>query len=296
MSIMPRHLPLTALLVICGTACACTAYEEPPLPKTHLAERNRRLKEVKTALKRLETGDIHLTLKMLDHRDHRVRRRAARRFGELKVSNNDEVEKLAEALNDTHRYVRIEVASALAEIGTTAALDALIRALVDDDYKVRLWAFKGLVRAKNRSIPLLIQHLSSESPLRTLSYTDAIDEQHSIRERLVDCLTAIGKPAVPALKKVLPNENLEVRKSVATILGNIGRDAGEAIRELIEIADSEEDIELRKNALAAISAIGDVDPEVTPTLLSLAQGDNKVIAREARRVISELEKKARKKK
>ena len=283
-------LPVLVLLV----SATCQHYKEPPYPDPDLEARNARLAEVKRSLKTLESAGEAATLEMLGNPDHRVRRRAARRLGELRVSDSHVIEKLAAVIEDPRREVRIEAASALGKIGTPDALESLIRALADDDYKVRLWAFKGLVRSSDRSVTLLIRHLSSDSPLRSLSYFDEMDQRHDITELLIECLSSIGKPAVPALKNVLPNENLEVRKNAATVLGNIGKDAAEAIRELLEIANSEEDIELRKSALTAIGKIGDVDPEVTPTLLGLTQGDNPSIAASARQVLNEFEKNQRK--
>jgi HEAT repeat protein len=275
---------------------ACQHYKEHPYPAPDLNARNERLKEVKLRLKTLESAGEATTLEMLGHPDHRVRRRAAGRLGELGVSDTRAIEKLAAAVEDPRREVRIEAISALSKIGTTEALEPLVRALADDDYKVRLWAFKGLVRSSDRSVPLLIRHLAADSPIRSLSYFDEMDQRHDIKDLLIECLSSIGKPAVAPLKNVLSNDDLETRKNAAIILGNIGRDAAEAVRDLLEIANSEEDIELRKNALAAIGQIGDMDPEVTPTLLGLTQGDNPIIAGSARQVLKEFEKNENKRK
>ncbi len=73
------------------------------------------------------------------------------------------------------------------------------------------------------------------------------------------------------------------------LLGKIGTDAAEGIYVLLELLNSDADAAAKKHAIQAISKLGDVDPEVVPTLLALSDSEHHEIAREATRALKIIE-------
>ena len=185
-----------------------------------------------------------------------------------------------------------EAAMALSQINSDSALEVLTRALVDTNYRVRLWASKGLVRAKKNSVPILVAHLSPDSPLSDMGYQDESNREHSIREEILNCLTKIGKPAVPFLKATLDSEDAGLVGQVIGVLGAIGKDSSEAIGKIISAAQEGVASSIRQKAVTAIGEIGDVNPTVTPTLFKLKNDPDDNVAKAAQAALKKLQEKS----
>jgi HEAT repeat protein len=86
------------------------------------------------------------------------------------------------------------------------------------------------------------------------------DDDDRVGSQAAQALAAIGKDAVPPLRKVLKDtqENVLVRASLA--LGRIGPDAKEAVPELKELLSDVDDGVKR----AAAEAIKRIDPKALP--------------------------------
>lgn len=80
-------------------------------------------------------------------------------------------------------------------------------------------------------------------------------EDEEVRDAATDALSAIGKPAVPALIEALKHESTLVRLQAAGALGGIGPDARAAVLALLHPAYSDYD-EVRYMATWALGMIG----------------------------------------
>jgi HEAT repeat protein len=273
-------------------ALACIEVRDEPLPPAKLEERNAALVEVEAKLEYLESASAQEAVSLLTHSDHRVRIHAARRLSKIRARDISAIGALENALEDEDRRVRIEVAMALGKIASDEALEVLLRAVVDSEYKVRLWASKGLVRAKAQAVPILVSHLSPDSPLASMSYKDASKRKHSIGEEILNCLKKIGKPAVPALKEMLEGDDMKMRGHAADVLGAIGKEAAGAIPGVVSLTRESVASSVRQKAVKAIGQIGDVDPRVIPTLKKLESDPDENVANAAKAALKALQDKS----
>lgn len=135
-----------------------------------------------------------------------------------------DVEGLIKALDYSIPQVKDRVIQALVEIGKPA-VQPLILALNDDKSNVREAAVETLGRIEDPvSVEPLIQRLQ--------------DEDIGIRINIGNALAKIGKPAVPALVRMLTDAKTDVRKTAAEILGRI-KDA-ESVEPLVRLLKDDE--------------------------------------------------------
>lgn len=141
---------------------------------------------------------------------------------------------------------------------------ALIKALSDPEKWVRMntaMALHNLGPDAKEAVPELIAGISrEENSIAVGSFT------WTIREEMMIALGGIGpdaKEAVPVLKKALQEELDNTRRTAARALGRIGPPAKDALKELKEAATDDENEGVRENAREAIKLI---DPEVAKTL------------------------------
>jgi len=314
---MARAVQAVVLLAVVAALPACASEPELELPPPRYEERERALAVVREKLAALDGADAPVAIELLAHEDHRVRRAAAQRLGEIGRSAGidaspdggvadapdagdagaelaDAVEPLIERLDDEHPRVRSAVAIALADIGDPRALDPLVAKLVDPDRFVRLWAGKALKRFGDPAIPVMIAHTSSKSPLRNRGYKDEAGNRQTIRAPLRERLAALGKAVVPRLREALDDEQRDgwIRINAAIIVGMIGSDAAEALPELLANVDTQ-NARLRLEIVRSLGHIGDLDPEVVPTLKRLGKDRNRKISGAARAAVKEIEKAAK---
>ena len=277
-----KYLYPILFLLFCA---ACSELDKnTPLPETDLTSRNAELQEVKKQLDVLRSATTTQALAMLEHPDYRVRRAAIKRLSKLKAAPKPAVDALLRSLTDENENVRIEAAIALTFIESERAVGPLIHALVDDNSKVRQWSYKALKKLGNKAVPAMVDQLNI-SP-------DAGESQEPdsrVQEILMDTLSGMGKAAVPYLIKALEKNQTASAKEAVELLGKIGKDAKESIYVLLEILNSDSDIELKKSTINAISNIGDVDPEVVPTLFQFVEGNNPSLAAAAKRALEKLD-------
>lgn len=130
---------------------------------------------------------------------------------------------------------------ALGEIGDTAAVPTLIHAVGDIQPEVRKEAIIALKSFRDVN--------TLDRLLTTLD-----DEDVSVRNATSQTLEVFGSTAVPYLLKKLRDQNPDVRRMSATIIGNIGESIG--IHMLVETA-SDPDVEVRAAVIVALGKIGD---------------------------------------
>lgn len=275
---------LYVITIIVFTVSACGTEKNALLPETDLESRNRAIDEVKKQLKSIQTASPKKALSMLEHDDFRVRRAAIKRLSALKATPERAVDALLDSLQDENENVRIEAAIALTMLRDERVVEPLIQALVDTNSKVRQWAYKALKKMGNKAVPTMIEQLALAGDT---DKNEAPDTQ--IHEILMDTLSGMGRAAVPYLIKALEKNQSASAKETVALLGKIGKDAKESIYMLIEILNSDSSQELKKTTIIAIGSIGDVDPEVVPTLFEIAEGDNKTLAATAKNTLKKLE-------
>lgn len=156
---------------------------------------------------------------------------------------------------------KIEINS-LAHIGSPVAVQALIKALEDEDVFVRLSAASALGDIGSpEAVTVLIKDMEDENT-----------DKH-VRESAASALGDIGTPeAVQALIKTLEDENIDkdVRGSAAFALGDIG--SPEAVQELIKTLE-DENKNVRELAARSLGNIG--SPEAVPALLKALEDEDK---------------------
>lgn len=153
-------------------------------------------------------------------------------------------------LKDRDRYVRMQAAAALGQIGAEArkAVPALTEALTDEDESIRQWAAHALgqIGPEARSaVPALTAALRDDNAFVRLKAAEAVwDLEHQ------------DEPALPALAAALGHGNWLVVREAAFTLGKIGGRARAAVPALVE-AVKHPSGEVRK---AAAEALKKIDP------------------------------------
>lgn len=270
--------------------------DDPVLPPTDIEKRNQLLAEVERQFAFLQHATVEQVIHLLKHPDDRVRSRAARRLSEMRASAKHSTPYLIDLLSDPNRDVRIEAAYALGSVGDDAALVPLIRTLMDDDRKVRLWALKGLRKFGDRAIPAIIESFGNDSPLAKLQYEDEAGNKHGIRATLREHLVDLGGKAVPLLIKGVDHRDPRVQSNCVTTLGDIGPPAKDAIDALVNILEHSGNNALRRYAVISLGKIGDLNPTVTPAVLKASRDRDKKLAIEAKKTLDHFRKEARAKK
>jgi HEAT repeat protein len=162
----------------------------------------------------------------------------------------DAVPALLAALNDPrdeeHLHARYKAALALAQIGPDAkvALPALVKALGDEERSVRYAAASvlcGMRADAAEAAPALIKLLGSD-------YSMFGDSRSGMRASIMD----IGTGVIPALIEALGDDSVKVRDFAATILGQFGPVASDAVPALEDLGSASA---LGRIGVAAIPAL-----------------------------------------
>lgn len=191
---------------------------------------------------------------------------------------------LAAVLTDKDRTIRYQAAFGLASAGTAPGrtLDVLIEALKDDRASIREQAVASLYRVGKvagfeKGLPPLIERLKDESPAVRLQAKHALahlsrdasvvmpilaeffkDEQHDVRRQ---ALTAMferwPEKGVPWYTEGLQDDSPHVRVVAARYLGLCGEPARKAVPDLATVAKSDSDREVRRQAMWALTNLGD---------------------------------------
>jgi HEAT repeat protein len=170
--------------------------------------------------------------------DPQVRQYAALLLGQLKESEG--IDPLLRALRDNDKKVRAQAAKALGEIGDRS-VDSLNLLMDDMDWKVRYRAAEalGIIRSI-KSIPVLIRALDDPKDHVRYMAAKAIGE------------TGSGQ-AESALISRISDGNEFVRRSVATALGKTGGIAAKvALKDSLSYEPSEDVRLVMRNSLLLI--------------------------------------------
>lgn len=160
------------------------------------------------------------------------------------------IAKLAEALADSDAGVRLEAVRALIPIAETAKWneDERISVMYSWAYRMKTWdrneVAEELSRRSNAS------HRAVVALMRALE-----DESAAVRESAADVLVRVGSAAVGGLTLELESAEKETRALAARILGQIGKDARNAIGRLEYVLKDENEEEVRASIADALDRI-----------------------------------------
>jgi HEAT repeat protein len=213
-----------------------------------------------------------LTDKLRDDKSADVRQTAAESLGRLGTDGRSATDALTTALKDKTEAVRAAAAEALGRIGPDAksAAPALVETLRDTkaERSVRLFAAYALGRIDPAPPNLAVAALGE-----VLQDTGTPGE---VRKATADSLGLLGKAAedaVPALAEALVDaKNVELRRAAAVALEQIGPPAVKALPKLRQ-ATHDEDKFVRGHAAHALSAIGKDAADAIPDLVRLVKDD-----------------------
>ncbi len=187
-------------------------------------------------------------------------------------------------LNDRDRYVRMQAAAALSQIGADAlkAVPGLIKALADEDESIRQWAGHALGK------------IGPEAVAAVPALTAALgDENAFVRLKAAEALWSLGhreESLLATLAEALGHDNWLVVRESAFILGKIGPSARPAIPPLVA-AVKHPSSETRK---AAAEALKNIDAEaLILALMSALRCPDKYVRMEAAFGLGEMGRAAR---
>ncbi|MBW2536483.1 MAG: HEAT repeat domain-containing protein, partial [Deltaproteobacteria bacterium] len=184
---------------------------------------------------------------------------------------------------------------ALAAVGDRRAIEPLVPLVVDQHPKVRLWGAKAIRSFGAPGLQALIDNMATGAPYTNLVYLDEAGGHVTLRQEIKEILARSGKEALPLLIAALGSEDRNIRVNIPGILGRMETDAEEALPAMIAALELD-DPQFQANLIAAMAKVGDLHPDVMPTLKRLTAHPNKRVAKAARRAKKTLEKAARDKK
>jgi HEAT repeat protein len=168
------------------------------------------------------------------------------------------VNPLMNGLKRKKRQLRKKAAEALGKIGDAAAVDLLIIALKDDDWRVAKASSVALGKiGDKRAVSPLIEALE--------------DKDSNVREGSAEALGKIGnKRSVDPLIAALEDDIKYVRGKAAESLGNIGdRSAAEYLNKALQDRDSD----VRKKAAGALLKMGWKPPDIESRVIYLISNE-----------------------
>lgn len=158
---------------------------------------------------------------------------------------------LGRCLEDATLTVQESAASILATIGDGRVVDALIGALTNTDWIVRMHAAKGLGRiAETRAVPPMMPLLQ--------------DKVKAVRVEAASALARIGQAAVPPLVESLQSKEWLVKLHAIEALGKM--QSLDTVEPLLFVLFNDPDTAVRTDAVRALGDIG--DPRAVDFLLT----------------------------
>jgi HEAT repeat protein len=253
-----------------------------------------------------------------------VRKTAAEALGRLGKDARPATEPLTAALKDKADPVRAAAAEALGRIGPDAkeAAPALVEALRDkkSDRSVRLFAAYALGRIDPTPPNLAVAALGevlrdAESPTEARkaaadslgllgkvaedavpALAEALKDMKSVevRRAAAIALAQIGPPAVkalPELRQATHDEDKFVRSHATHTLGGLGKDAADAVPELIRLVKDDTVTEVRVAAIEALGLVGVKTSDAVDALSTASRSSQTVLREAAVEALKRLEEK-----
>lgn len=166
---------------------------------------------------------------------------------------------LVQLLKHKSAPVQITAVRAIGDFGPVAKSLAplMISQLADSKIMLRVAAAEALGKIGDDS-PSVIDAL-----VKALS-----DSNGTLTVRAANALSQIGAPAVPALVKLLSNENY--RKLVVEVIGEMGENAESAVPALLPLLETI-DTDLKREVFIALATIGPKASAATATMIKILE-------------------------
>ncbi len=164
------------------------------------------------------------------------------------------------------------------------SIEDLLQSVVDNPEPNCLDAAYLLAQRGIEAVPSLVNGLmvdrGDSSPSGEVSYgrLASADRPEQIRRNISYALTAVGKPAVPALIDALTHDEWWVRDTAVETLGDIGLEAEDAVPYLIK-ALGDESRQVRRHASEALGITSQTGSKAVPALIDLLRDNDEVIRR-----------------
>jgi len=281
----PLLLSLCVALSLSGCYESQKFADVPP----DLSVRQKRFAAVVKALDTLKTADQNRTTALLTHSDERVRRAAALHLADVATERAAAADALSRVLSsDKTARVRTAAARSLASLDSPAGNTALVNALCDPDYTVRLYSWKSALKRLDTMIPALADTLFPESPARRMKCPSDDGVSQTLHTVVRSRIEEVGGRIVPILVQSMDALDPQRQAVAIYILGHLGEKSADALPAIIEKTASS-DSPTRLSALRAIGKIGDRHPEVMPTLIEASKSNDPKVQEAASEALSNIQ-------
>lgn len=227
--------------------------------------------------------DVKGLIKLLDHSDHLIVRKAIFFLGDLRDPRA--VEPLITYLNHADKVTQEQTVTALGKIGDPRAIEPLVTLFdkVEKDLRdhIVLMAFShhGKLRDIRISGPLILTLKNSKDDIIRGAAVKLLGEIRSpeavkplikvlndwtVRDKAIEALTLIGESAIDELISALKNKNAEIRWGAVEVLANL-KDS-RTIEPLVSVLD-DKDFHVRGEAAFALADMK--DPRSVHPIMSL---------------------------
>ena len=248
--------------------------------------------EAAVTLSEIGTSIVPDVTKALSDSDKRVRLKACSILGQVGPAAADSTPALVVRLHDDTELVVRAAAEALGLIHShpEVVLPALVALLKNQSVPLQITGARAIgdfgPTAKNLA-PLMISQLADSKIMLRVAAAEALgkigDNSPSVIDELVkalsdfngtvtvraaNSLSQIGAPAVPALVKMLSNENY--RKLVVEVIGEMGENAESAVPALLPLLETF-DTDLKREVFIALAMIGPKASSATATMMQILE-------------------------
>jgi HEAT repeat protein len=239
-------------------------------------------------------ADLHVEVQAkLEHKDASIRQNAAWALGRMGEKAADALDALAACLSDEDALVRRDTATALGDIAVQAAakaqgdpklsdrlsqraarpLLALVKSEKDDVVqKTALEKLIKLVRPAKEDEKDSPYKDDSETLSKLLSSKDP-ELAHVAAFVLAKIGGKEAAPAIPVLCEALRDEEMDVQRTAAASLENLGQLAAPAVRDLSKALRNGTDKEARAHCANALAYIGSEAKAAIPDLVAVVNSD-----------------------
>jgi HEAT repeat protein len=190
--------------------------------------------------------------------------KAINQLEEMGTSNDVVVKALTGQLQNDSAAVRAHAVHALGALKAASGVEFIVPLVFDKDAAVRnaaIVAIRELKPGPQVTVPLIDNVLKETDPM--------------VRMQVLTLVAEVGKPAVPALIKLLDNEESAPWGCIA--LGAIGPDAAEAVPTLANLVGSGHQPKIRLEAAMALSSIGPAAASALPELMNVLDRNEPVV-------------------
>lgn len=219
------------------------------------------------ALTRIGKNAVPNLKRVLSSPDKSTRHRALFALGAIGSDAREASVQIISLMGGNNKDTKLLAAITLAEIGmkADAVLPVLIKALHTEDLDVRgkiVAAIGKVGDAAEKVIPELIKIIGQDG---------VSSKDREVRDKAIQALKDIGKPAVPALVIALGNGNKMISANSMKALVGIGQDAVPELSLALENSDEE----VRRGAAFTLGQIG--GEQVISILMANLKKDNTMI-------------------